>query len=77
MTNIDEKIGYLTAMVEEQGKDLRAAVKKLDALEERVDQKFKTAEATFRVLKGLGLITVAVLTFKFGDLPGLWQSFWN
>lgn len=77
MNSIDERVGYLIAKVEEQGSDLKAAVKKLDALEERVDQKFKTAEATFRVLKALGLIVVAVLTFKFGDLPGLWNQFWS
>lgn len=75
--NLEEKIGYLVAKVEEQGSDLKAAVVKLDALEKRVDQKFQTAETTFRVLKGLGLIVVAVLTFKFGDLPALWKAFFG
>ena len=72
MDTLEEKVGYLIAKIEEQGSDLKAAVVKLDALEQRVDEKFRTAEATFRVLKFLGLATVAVLTVKFGDLPGLW-----
>ena len=75
METLEEKVGYLIAKVEEHGADLKAAVVKLDALEARVDEKFKTAEATFRVLKVLGLVLVAVLTFKFGDLPGLWGKF--
>jgi hypothetical protein len=68
VNGLDEKVGYLIAKIEEQGADLKAAVVKLDALEQRVDEKFKTAEATFRVLKGIGLLVVAVLTFKFGDI---------
>lgn len=75
MNSIEEKLGYLIAKVEEQGEDLRATVKKLDALEQRVDEKFRTAEATFRVLKFLGLAVVAVLTFKFGDVPNLFRQF--
>lgn len=77
MKSMDEKIGYLIAKVEEQGRDLSAAVVKLDALEKRVDEKFKTAEATFRVLKWLAGIAVAVLTLKFGDLPAIWRSFFG
>ena len=72
MDTLEEKVGYLIAKIEEQGADLKAAVVKLDALERRVDEKFRTAEATFRILKFMGLAAVAVLTAKFGDLPGLW-----
>lgn len=74
MNGLEEKVGYLIAKVEEQGNDLKAAVDKLDKLEQRVEDKFKTAEATFRVLKGIGLIVVAVLTFKFGDVSSLWAK---
>ena len=77
MNTLDEKVGYLIAKMEEQGADLKAAVVKLDALEQRVDEKFKTAEATFRVLKIIGLIAMATLTAKFGDLPGLWHNLFS
>lgn len=70
----EEKLGYLIAKVEELGEDMRELKGKYNALEQRVDEKFKTAEATFRVLKILGLITIAVLSFKFGDLPSLWRG---
>lgn len=74
MNGLEEKVGYLIAKVEEQGADLKSAMDKLDSLEKRVDEKFRTAEATFRVLKGIGLIVVAALTFKFGDVTSLWNK---
>ena len=74
MESIDEKIGYLMAKMEEQGNDLRTLTVKVDALKNQVEEKFKTVEATFRVLRWLGLITVAVLTLKFGDVPRIWIS---
>jgi hypothetical protein len=72
-SNMDEKIGYLIAKVEEQGADLRKVSEGLTTLEKRVDEKFKTAEATFRVVKWAAGLTVAILTFKLGDIPKFWN----
>lgn len=77
MNSTDEKLGYLIAKVEEQGKDLKTVTERFDALEREVREKFKTVETTFRVLKFLGYAVAAVLTFKFGDLPALWKNFFG
>ena len=74
MESIEEKLGYLIAKVEEISKDSKAMGAKLETLETRVDDKFKTAEATFRILKFIGYAAVAVLTFKFGDVPALFDK---
>ena len=68
----DEKLGYLIAKVEELALDVKEMRGKYDALEKRVEDKFRTAEITLRILKFIGLAVAAVLTFKFGDLPSLW-----
>ena len=73
----DEKIGYLIAKVEEYGSDLKVLTTKVDALEQRVEDKFKTAEATFRVVRFIGAIALAILTIKFGDIPSLWSRFFG
>ena len=73
----DEKIGYLIAKVEEFSSDIKSLSTKVDALEKRVDDKFKTAEATFRVVKFIGAIALAILTIKFGDIPSLWSRFFG
>ena len=77
METLEEKVGYLLAKVEEQGTDLKAVAAKVDNLVERVDEKFKTAEATFRVLKWVGALTVAALTFQFGGLSRIWTSWFH
>lgn len=74
MESIEEKLGYLIAKVEELFEDSKALGAKLEALETRVDDKFKTAEATFRIVKFIGYATVAVLTLKFGDVPALFNK---
>ena len=67
-------IGYLIARVEDLATDVKAQGVKLDALNERVDEKFKTAEATIRVLKVLGAIVIAGATLKWSDIPSLLGS---
>ncbi len=74
MNGIEEKLGYLIAKTEEMQKDQQELKGRFDALEQRVDGKFRTAETTFRILKAAGLIAVAVLTFKFGDVTTLWHK---
>ena len=73
----DEKIGYLIAKVEEFSSDIKSLSEKVEALEKRVEDKFKTAEATFRIIKFIGAIGLAVLTIKFGDIPSLWSRFFG
>lgn len=80
----DQQLGYLTGMVEgladhiqsisKEGKETREIVL---TLQKEVALKFKTAETVFKTLKFLGLIVIAVLTFKFGDIRALWQTFFN
>ena len=67
-------IGYLIARVEDLASDIKAQGVKLDALERQVNEKFKTAEATIRVLKVLGAITIAGITLKWSDIPNLLGS---
>jgi hypothetical protein len=71
--DLEQQIGYLIAKVEEQGRDLTAAVVKLDALEKRVDEKFQTAEATFRVLKWLGSAAIAAVAVPWDKVIKLWS----
>lgn len=77
MNSMEEKLGYLIAKAEEQGKDFQELKTRFDALEKRVEDKFKTAEATFRVFKFIGAAALLILTFKLGDLPTLWHSFFG
>lgn len=68
----DEKLGYLIAKVEELSEDMKGLKTAHYSLEKRVEDKFRTAEVTFRIFKFIGLAAAAVLTFKFGDLPALY-----
>lgn len=74
MEDIQGKIGYLIAKVEEMQVDQQKLAGKLDALEEKVNEKFTTVETVLKTLKFLGLALVAVATFKFGDLGSLWSK---
>jgi hypothetical protein len=74
MDGLDQKVGYILAKLEEMSEDGKELKGRFDALEQRVETKFKTAEATFRVLKGVGLVAVAVLTLKFGDITTTWRQ---
>ena len=65
MDTIEEKIGYVIAKVEELSEDSKRVGEKLEALEERVDDKFKTAEATFRLLKFIGGPLLAILALPW------------
>jgi len=71
----DEKIGYLEANVEHIAKRQDDILKRLDRLDYLVESKFHTAEVVFKTLKFLGLVVVAVLSLKFGDIPRLWSHF--
>ena len=72
--NGERDLGYLIARVEDVAADVKAQGVKLDSLQERVNEKFKTAEATIRVLKVLGAIVVAGATLKWSDIPSLLGS---
>jgi hypothetical protein len=74
MDGLDQKVGYILAKLEEMQVDGKELKGRFDALEQRVETKFKTAEATFRVLKGIGLVAIAVLTLKFGDVTTTWRQ---
>jgi hypothetical protein len=52
-------------------------VEKEDLLEKYVQDKFRTVEIVFNVIKFTGLAIVAVLTFKFGDVTRLWDHFFR
>lgn len=62
MDTIDEKVGYLIAKVDTLAEDYKATSGKLDALEQRVNEKFQTAETTLRVLGWLAGGLVAVVS---------------
>lgn len=77
---IGELIGTITSMktafveIKEEMASTRAIVRELQT---DVALKFKTAETVFKTLKILGLLVVAVLTFKFGDIKSLWSTFFS
>lgn len=68
MDTLDQQMGYVLARLEELREDSKEMQRKLTALEARVDEKFKTAEATFRVVKWMSGITVAVLTIPWHNV---------
>ena len=70
-----EQLGYLTARVEDLARDQEALREKFDKLEILIAKKFATAETLFNVFKFIGLAAIAVLTFKFGDISKLWNTF--
>lgn len=72
---MEEKLGYLIAKVEELAADTKSTAQKLEALEKRVDEKFKTAEATFRVLRWIGYIAVTALTVPWEELKQFAMKF--
>lgn len=61
----EEKLGYLIAKVEEMGADQKDFGSRLTSLEQRVDDKFKTAEATLRVLGWVASGAVAAITIPW------------
>ena len=78
----EQQIGYLISQLNEQ-KEMLTRIdtlvldridSRLDALEKLVESKFRTAEIVFKTLKVIFLLAVAVLTWKWGDLPSLWAS---
>lgn len=68
METLEQQMGYVLARLEELREDSKEMQKKLTALEVRVDEKFKTAEATFRVVKWLAGLTFAVLTVPWYNI---------
>jgi hypothetical protein len=72
MTSMEEKVGYLQAKQEEMKSDLIRVEGKLDSLHELVSTKFVTAETTFKVVRFLGIIVVAIATLQFGDIAKWW-----
>jgi hypothetical protein len=68
MDTLEQQVGYLIAKMEEQGNDLKSMGSKLEALEKHVDEKFKTAEATFRVLRWVGSAAVAAFAVPWEKL---------
>ena len=77
---IGELIGTITAMkqdfveIREEMSVTRACVRELQS---EVALKFRTAETVFKTLKVLGLIAVAILTFKLGDVRALWSMLFS
>lgn len=77
MNSLDEKVGYLIAKMEEQGESLNKVATKVDYLEKAVNEKFTTVETLIKVFKFAGVATIAIATFKFGDVTKWWDYFFN
>lgn len=75
--NNEQQLGILIARLEEMASSIERLEAKHDALDELVKGKFRTAEVVFKTLKFIGLASVAVLSFKFGDVSKLWQTFFG
>ena len=75
MEPLDDKqqIGYLIARIEDIASSQQSLATEFNLLKNRVDEKFKTAEVVFKILKFLGLALIAIVTFKFGDISRLWS----
>ncbi len=77
---IGELIGTISSMKQDFGeiKDEMAVTRAIvRELQSEVALKFRTAETVFKTLKVLGLIGIAILTFKLGDIRALWQMLFN
>lgn len=75
--NEDQQMGYLLSKIEDIAKGQEVLTLKVTSLEERVNDKFKTAEVVVKVMKFLALALIAILTFKFGDVTRLWSYFFS
>lgn len=77
---IGELIGTIKAMnsdfasIKDEMAVTRALVRELQS---EIALKFRTAETVFKTLKVLGLIAVAILTFKLGDVKSLWSALFS
>lgn len=72
MNDLSQQLGYVLAKLEEIRADLEKVDSRLSTLEDKVTDKFKTAELAIKWLRFLGLAAIAVLTFQFGDVSRLW-----
>jgi len=69
---MEEKVGYLLRSVEENKYDVRSLSTKMDALTSLVEKKFTVAETILKVFKFGGIVVVAIVTLKFGDIATWW-----
>ena len=72
--DMEQQLGYLVAKMEENGKDIRELGEKLGTLEKRVDEKFRTAEATFRVLRWIGSSIAAAIVLPWDKITQFVKS---
>lgn len=70
--DIEQQVGYLVAKIEEQGDDIKKLMGRVDAMDRLLAEKLNTVETVFKVIKFAGIVIVAVLTFKFGDIAKWW-----
>ena len=78
----DLQLGHVIGVVEGLAEKLEGIENKQDRLEgqvaeleKRVTEKFTTVETTFKVLKFVGLVAVAIITLKWGEVSKLWDIF--
>lgn len=75
--NEEQQMGIVIAQL----KDVASAVSKLDerldALERRVEDKFRTIEIAFKVIRYIGLIGMALVSLRFADSLSLWEQLWS
>lgn len=74
----DLVLGEMVGTIKEMKEDLRSLREsteenrqRISNLHDEVTAKFNTAETVFKTLKVVGLVIIAVATFKFGDIKGI------
>lgn len=72
-TDQNQQLGYLIAVVEEAVNDLKRIDERLTTLEDKVEEKFRTAETILKLLRYVGYALVAVLTFPWHQLKLVYE----
>jgi hypothetical protein len=70
---LHENIGYIKASLDHYMPKIEDLCKRMA----RIEKEVSTAKAAVRILKTLGLIAIAFLTFQLGDIKTLWHSLMN
>lgn len=79
--NYQQDLGELQGKLElfmqqslEQRKEMLEAIKEVQKEVASINDEFKTYKTVATVIKYIGMMILAFLTFKFGDAINLWHS---
>lgn len=81
---LGELKGTMTSFLEETKGHRIVVYEKLDSMEESMAERFRKIEdelsvykTIYRTIKFIGLLLIAIVTLKFGDVKTLWSTLNN